>query len=181
MTRISCALVVLAVVLPRQSNLDGRSFAVSTGTVVELRDIPGPVYLIAGDTQSISVRIVRTAISAEGARPPLRAEQHADRLAIYGAAAGADDGRRLELHLRVPATIRLTVQRVNGELRVDGGIAGALTVSDVAGAVQATVRGMEAVRIANVSGSVRLRVDGDRGRRNIAIDRVSGAIAVVRR
>lgn len=186
MMHVSLALAVLAIALPQlagttRPNLDGRSFPVSAGTIVELRDIPGPVYVTAGNTRSISVRIARTAISTEADLPQLRVDQLADRVAIYGTPVATDDGRRIELHLSVPASVRLDIQRVKGELRVTGGLEGALSASDVAGAIQATVRDVEAVRIANVSGSVRLSVDADRGRRNIEIDRVSGAIAVVRR
>ena len=58
MTRLSLALLALAIALPRpQSNLSGRSFAIASGAVVELRDIPGPIYITAGEVQSIQVRI----------------------------------------------------------------------------------------------------------------------------
>ena len=182
MTRLSLALLALAIALPRpQSNLSGRSFAIASGAVVELRDIPGPIYITAGEVQSIQVRI-RSAANPSGASlPQLQTDERADRIAIYGTPSGLDDGRRLELHLRLPAAIRLNVQRIKGELRVDGGLQGALTVSDVAGAIQATVKGLEPVRISNVSGSVKLHVDAERGRRDISIDRVAGSIAVVTR
>ena len=185
MTRVSLALAVLTIALPPrvdpwQTNLDGRSFTVPRGATVEVRDIPGPVYVNAGDTQSVSIRVVRTATSGGGTLP-LRADQRGDRLTIVGASGRPDDGRRIELHLTLPRTVRLSIQRVRGELRVDGGIEGALEAADVAGAIRATVKGIEPVRIADVSGSVRLRVDADRGRRNIEIDRGAGAIAIIKR
>ena len=153
-----------------------RQFQLSPGAQVEVSSIKGPIEIETSNTSTAEVYIVRSARTRE--------ELNFYRLVVEGTPASLrirresrdEEGRARVRHrvmLRLPRQIQLTIQSVNGRVRV-GEIEGPVAIRSINGSVNIT-HATRFAEVTSVNGSVTLRL-GRLEDRGIRLTSINGAI-----
>jgi hypothetical protein len=151
-----------------------RTYPVTAGVVLEVREVNGLVQVDAGDGDTIVVNATRIARApTEDAAKAMLADftiaetVAPDHVALdgttQGASLGAGKSRRVDYHITVPRSAAVTIRSTNSEIRV-AGIRGALHVETSNGDITGTDLGSGAdVRTVNGSITLELAKLGDAG------------------
>lgn len=153
-----------------------REFQLSPGAQVEVSSINGPIDIETSNTSAAEVYIVRSARTRE--------ELNFRRLVVEGTPTSltirresrSEEGRARVRHrvmLRLPRRIQLTIQSVNGRVRV-GEIEGPVAIRSINGSVN-IAHATRFAEVTSVNGSVTMRLARleDRG---IRLTSINGAI-----
>ena len=154
-----------------------RSFTLSQGGAVSIKNLNGSVRVSVADGNRVQLRGRKTARDAKDLqRIAIEIEEFPDRIEIETKIPGALRGASVSYELEVPRAVHVQVSSVNGSIRINGiqgetsaeSVNGAIKIEEVSGTVTAKT----------VNGSLRVNWDRLEGSAKNSLKTVNGSLKI---
>jgi len=137
-----------------------RSFELGPSPAIEIKNVSGPITVVAHDGSKVEVRALKQGSGEDLAQVEVRLQTHGGSLQVsteYPEASGCRGHGHVSVayELRVPRASRLQAKNVSGAVQASE-VRGGITVETVSGSIEVQGSGAAELALKSVSGAIRV-------------------------